>query len=203
MVPQNTGRNRSAFQSGDSMKRALLLLPVLLAGCHSGPSVTAENATANEVDAKLAQSGGVSQFLSPGHWDSVATVHDVEVPGMPPSAAAQMKTMIGKPATGASCLTPEEAKKPAGSFFAGDESDCRYDHFTMADGTIDAAMTCKGEHATQTVALKGTYSADTFHIDRTTKSNGAGPMADMTMAMTVDAKRTGACTGKEEDAEGG
>jgi hypothetical protein len=73
----------------------------------------------------------------------------------------------------------------------------------MADGTIDAAMTCKGEHATQTVALKGTYSADTFHIDMTTKSNGAGPMADMTMAMTVDAKRTGACTGKEEDAEGG
>lgn len=186
------------------MKRALLLLPVLLAGCHSGPSVTAENATANEVDAKLAQSGATAQFLSPGHWDSVVTIHDVQVPGMPPSAAAQMKAMINKPTTDASCLTPEEAKKPAGSFFAGsDDSDCRYDHFTMTGGAIDAVMNCKDEHATQTVALKGSYNADTFHLDMTTKSAGAGPMANMTMAMTVDAKRTGACTGKEDDAEGG
>jgi hypothetical protein len=185
------------------MKRALLLLPVLLAGCHSGPSITAENATANEVDAKLAQSGG-AQFMSPGHWESVATLRDVEAPGMPPSAAAQMKTMVGKPTRDATCLTPEEAKKPAGSFFAGgDDSNCRYDHFTMTGGVIDAMMTCKDEHANQTVAFKGSYSADTFHLDMTTKSNGAGPMANMTMAMTVDAKRTGACTGKEEDAEGG
>jgi len=183
------------------MKRAFLLLPVLLAGCHSGPSVTAENATANEVDAKLAQSGGAAQFLSPGHWESVFTVHDVEVPGMPPSAAAQMKAMLNKPTKDASCLTPEEAKKPAGSFFAGsDDSNCRYDHFTMSGGTLDAMMTCKDEHATQTVALKGSYGADTFHLDMTTKSAGAGPMANMTMAMTVDAKRTGACTGKEDDA---
>lgn len=185
------------------MKRALLLLPVLLAGCNSGPSVTAENASVNEVDAKLAQSGGPTAFLSPGHWEGTLTVRDIDVPGMPPAAAARMKAETGKARPQSSCLTPEEASKPAGSFFAGGaDSKCRYDHFKMSGGVIDAAMTCADEGASQAVAFKGAYSADAYHIDMTMKGGGTGPMANSTMAFTVDAKRTGACTGNEDDASG-
>jgi hypothetical protein len=201
MVPQKTGRNRSTDPRGIAMKRLYVLLPALLAGCHSGPSITAQNASANEVDAKLSAAGGAAQFLSPGHWDSVFTVHSVDVPGLPPQAAAQMKAALANPKPSGSCLTPEEAKKPAGSFFAGDtDNDCRYDHFTMSGGAIDAVMTCKSADMTQTTTLKGNYSADTFHLDMTSKGigNARTPMANMTMSMTVDAKRTGACTGKED-----
>lgn len=186
------------------MNRALLLLPATLAfaGCNSNPSVTAENASVNEVNAKLSESGGVSRFLSPGHWDSVTTIRDLEMPGLPPAEAARMKTMLNKPTQNGSCLTPEEAKQPAGSFFSGGEdNDCRYDHFTMTGGTVDAAMTCKSEEGTQAIAFKGNYTSDTFHLDMSTKATGAtpGPMSNMTMAASVDAKRTGACTGHEDD----
>lgn len=182
------------------MKRALFLLPILLAGCNSGPSVTAQNASADEVNAKLAQSG-VTVSMQPGRWQGVVTVHEMTIPGLPPEAAARMKADMGKGKPTTSCLTQEEAKKPLASFFSGDDENCRYDHFTMTGGAIDAAMTCKEKDSTQEIAMKGKYSADTYHVDMSTKSTGTGPMANSQIAMTVDAKRVGECNGSEDEAD--
>ena len=44
------------------------------------------------------------------------------------------------------CLTPEQAKRPQGKFFNEQAANnCRYDHFTMGGGKIDAAMRCNCE----------------------------------------------------------
>jgi hypothetical protein len=97
------------------------------------------------------------------------------------------------------CLTPEEARRPGGEFFTGKESkDCRYERFTMAGGKIDAAMKCTVEQATQTMTMKGAYTADTYNMQMSMKAEGGeGYDAGMTMRMRVDAKRVGECTGKE------
>jgi hypothetical protein len=46
--------------------------------------------------------------------------------------------------------------------------------------------------------MAGTYSADAYSMVMTTSSSGAGAPAGMKMRMRVEAKRVGACDGKEE-----
>lgn len=180
----------------------IIIVPLLLAACHTGPSVSADNASANEVDAKIAaKTGGAPAFLSPGHYDAVFTITKMDMPGLPPAAAASMQKEMGKATKTESCLTEAEAKKPAASFFAGEDAkECRYDHFTMGGGALDAAMTCKTDDGGSTMSIKGTYSGDGFHLAMTTAATGkpGQPASRMSMAGVVDAHRTGACTGKED-----
>lgn len=180
--------------------KALIILPLLLAACHSGPSVSADNASVAEVDAKVKAAGGRAVFLTPGHWESTVTIDRVDIPGLPPGMADKMK-QVAAGRTQASCLSDAEAKKPAGNFFGGDAGkDCRYEHFRMAGGALDAKMICKGRSVGEqaTVVLAGTYGGDAFHLKMRTGASGGGVASDgIAMAATVDAKRTGACTGQE------
>lgn len=178
------------------MKR-LILLPVLgIAACHQAPTVSANNASAGEVAAKVAAAGGPSQ-MAPGHYDLNYKVTKVDVPAMPQAASGVMQSM-GKGVAYQICMTPEEAAKPAASMFSGGAGmNCTYDHFSMSTGAMDAKMTCKQGPVVAVSSVKGSFAADGFHMDLTTDSKGVGPMGSMTMAATIDAKRTGPCTGKE------
>lgn len=183
------------------MKRLNLLTPLAvataLAGCNSSPSVTATNASVEEVSNKLAAASANGQFLSPGRWETTMTITDMTVPGMPPGATEKMKAQMGKGRTIASCLTPEEAKAPKGNFF-GAQSDCVYDHYTMGGGKIDAKMVCRAEGHSRTVALAGTYGPDTYSMAVDSSASGApGPMGSVSVKMKMDARRTGACNGTE------
>lgn len=181
------------------MNKLLLLAPLALSACNSGPSVEATNASAKEVAEKVAASG-VAPKMSPGHWEGTATVTDMQIPGMPPEAAAQMKTQTGKGQKFDNCLTPEQAKKPAADFFAGQNKDCRYDHFSMDGGKLDAKMVCKTGGMTVNATMAGTFSSDHFELAMTSKSEGTPgqPMTAHTMSMKMEARRTGECTGKEK-----
>jgi len=183
--------NRSA-----AMLLAAAALP--LAACDSGPSVKAENATAGEVAEQMADAGGTGSFVNPGKWESKVTIEDISMPGMPPEAAAQMKGMVGNAQATQSCLTPEEAKRPKEDFFSSGQTGCRYDHFTMSGGKIDAAMKCTREGGTQEMQMAGTYSGDSYSMVMQTAATGQGPTSGMKMRMRVDAKRIGACDGTEE-----
>ena len=183
------------------MKRLLIIVPLAIAACHSKPTTVADNATANQVDAALAAKGeGLA--LTPGRWEMTATFKDIKAPGMSAEQLAQMKKqMMAHATTTQSCLTPEQARQPAGSFFAGDMgANCKYDHFAMSGGKLDSAITCHGEGgATQHMTMAGTYGTDKMHLDLTTTgSGGAGsPTANMSVVMSVDGKHSGACTGAE------
>lgn len=181
------------------MKKLLLLAPLALSACNSGPSVEATNASAKEVAEKIAASGGAIS-LSPGRWEGKVTITEMEIPGLPPEAAAKMKEGLAKGEVITSCLTPEQAKKPSAEFFARDNKDCRYDHFSMANGRIDARMQCKSGGSTVDATMAGQFSSDSYQMTMTSKSAGAAdqPMSAHKMTMKIDSRRTGECKGDEK-----
>lgn len=194
------GANHPKLSEGNAMKRIFVLLPALLASCNSQPAVTATNASANEVASKVAAAGSVGMFLSPGHWQGKIKIAHFEMPGAPPQMAPRMAQAIARDRTIETCLTPEEAEQPKGRLFGGDDANCRYEHFTMAGGAIDAVMRCEHEKAKQVMTMKGSYSPDSYQVTTAMKTvGGAGPGANISMTMNITATRTGACTGKEAD----
>jgi hypothetical protein len=189
------GRNTTMMVRQMTIAVALLAL----AACSKGPTVSATNASGEEVAAKVKASGMDAPFVSPGHWQTTMTIRDMSIPGMSPQMAQQMKAHMGQGKTFESCLTPEQAKKPKEDFFAKGNGDCRYDRFSMGDGKIDAVMQCKGEGGQRTMTMNGTYSPEAYHMAVASTGSGAAgnPMANMSMKMEMDAKRMGECTGKE------
>lgn len=171
-----------------------------LSACNTSPTVTASNASGEEVAAKIKASGMETQFVSPGRWETKMTIAEMAIPGLPPEMQDQMKVHMGQAKTFASCLTPEEAKKPKEGFFAKGNGNCRYDSFTMGSGKIDAVMQCDTGGGKRTMTMNGAYSPDAYKMTVASKGTGdaANPMAGMSMKMEMDAKRTGACTGNED-----
>ena len=181
---------------------AALVLP--LAACGSGgPTVSATNASAAEVEAKVAAATGSGEMISPGRWEGTLTMHDVQMPNMdklPPAAREQMTARMaaGKPFV--SCVTEEQIKAKHGLFTGNDANkSCRYDHFTMAGGKIDSAMSCDMPAAKMAMTMTGTYSPDSYHIDADSKTSGAAAAGTMSMSMTIDSKRVGACRGTPDE----
>jgi hypothetical protein len=182
------------------MKHALALLVCAsaLAACDREPKVDARNASAEDVAEQVADAGGSDIFVRPGKWESRVQVEEFELPGAPPQAKEAMRGMHDKAMVSESCLTPEEAKRPKEDFFAGKNKNCRYDHFTMGNGKIDAVMKCTGEGMAQTMAMQGSYSPDAYQMRMSMKADaGVGPPGGMTMTMRVDAKRVGECDAKQ------
>lgn len=183
------------------MKHLLLIAPMALAACNSGPSVEASNATARQVAEKVAAAGAAPR-MSPGRWEGTMTITDMQMPGMPAEMGETMKAQMSKAHNFTNCLTPEQANKPAADFFSGGNNSCVYDRFSMSNGQIDAAMTCKGQGpgGTMNATMKGNFSSDSFQLAMTSKTAGTPgqPMTNMTMSMRMESKRVGECTGKED-----
>ena len=180
------------------MTKAIILLPFfMLAACDSGPSVTATNASLEEVADKVEAARQDSNFLRPGKWLTKASVDEISVPGMPAELAAQMKQR-GRDMPGTeSCITEADRRKPNADFFTGNKS-CKYDHFSMGGGKIDGRMRCGAGGGTQLTAMTGTYAPDSYAMALSTvmenPAQGASAgMAGMTMKLSVEGKRIGEC----------
>jgi Protein of unknown function (DUF3617) len=185
------------------MKRLMLAVPLALAACNSSPTVTAENASVEEVAEKVAAARGDTPFISPGRWESTVTIKEVSMPGLPPEATAQMKAQMGKSQSVISCVTEADVKKPSADFFAGGASkDCRYDRFAMAGGKVDAAMTCNRGGASQKMKMTGSYSPESYNMAMESQASGAGAPGTMTMKMEMAATRAGECRGDEMNKKG-
>lgn len=181
------------------MKSAAILVAIALplAACGSKPEVDEKNASVEQVAESVREASADGDLIRPGEWQSTVTIEEMGMPGMPPEAQEQMKRMVAQSHTSKSCVTPEEAKQPKGDFFGASEN-CRYDHFTMGGGKIDAEMHCTQEGMTQVMEMAGTYSPDAYQMRMTTKAEGMpGPAAGMSMRMRVDAKRVGECNTKQ------
>ena len=187
------------------MKNAALLIACAaalpLAACKKSGEVDAKNATASEVAKKVQEAGADGTFVNPGLWESKVTIDEMTMPGMPAGAAAQMKGLTGQVQTHKSCLTPDEVKRPKEGFFTGDDKNCRYDHFTMGGGKIDAQMTCQAREkgdAVMKMTMAGTYSGDSYHMEMGMSSDAGDTLGKgMAMKMRVDAQRVGQCSGDE------
>lgn len=180
------------------MKRAFLVIACLLplAACNKGPEVDEKNATPAEVAKKVRESAGDQAFVRPGLWESKVTIEKFEVPGIPPEMAQRMKTMMAENQEHGfqTCLTPDDVKRPKEDFFAGKDNQCRYEHFTMGDGKIDAAMQCGKDGTTQVMQMAGTYSAESYQMQTSMKMEGGkSAEGNMQMTMRVEAQRVGDC----------
>lgn len=176
---------------------ALIVPLLLLGGCGNEPEVSARNASADEVAQQVRAAGGNAAFVRPGKWESRVQITAFEMPGAPPEMASAMRGMHQSAQVHTSCLTPEQAKRPKEDFFAGAGKNCRYHHFDMSAGKIDAMMQCSGEGMAQTMTMQGTYGPDDYSMQMSVKADaGEAPQGGMTMKMKVDAKRVGECDGK-------
>jgi hypothetical protein len=185
------------------MKHAAALIAsfAVLAACNKSPQVNEKNATPAEVAQKVRESAGDQAFVRPGLWESKVTIEQFDIPGMPPDMAQRMKTMMAEKQEHGfqTCLTAEDVKRPKEDFFAGKNNQCRYEHFTMGSGKIDAAMHCGSKSGgNQVMQMAGTYSPEAYQMQTSMKMTGssAGEGA-MSMQMRIDARRVGECTGKQ------
>lgn len=174
-------------------------LALLLAGCDSGPRVDVNDANLSEVGEAVRESGiaGDKDFqVRPGKWESKVAIEEMEIPGMPASMQEEMKSAFAKhqPVGFTSCLTPEQARKPNEDFFTGKDNNCRYDHFRMGDGRIDAKMRCNAGDTVQTMDMTGSYSPDSYSMTvSSVREGGPGPAGAAKTTMRMDAKRIGEC----------
>ena len=182
---------------------AALALP--LAACGSGgPTVTATNASTSEVEAKVAAANAGGEMISPGRWEGTLAMHDVKMPNMdklPPAMREQMTNRMADGRPFVSCVTEQQIRAKHG-LFTGQESankNCRYDHFTMAGGKIDAAMSCDMPNAKMAMTMTGSYAPDSYHMDAATTTSASTAAGGMSMSMTIDGKRVGACRGTPDE----
>jgi len=180
------------------MKRAMILLApaVLLAGCNKG--VELKNASVEDV-AKATED---AHFITPGQWTTTSEIVSVDMAGLSGQGAqmaqAMSKTMVGRKNSFESCVTEEEAKRPAAGLFAGgDKGQCKYDSFSMSGGKLAAVTTCAapGGKGSMTMAMDGTYGGDAYTMNVEMKMSGAPGMmgSGMTMKAKNSGKRTGEC----------
>jgi hypothetical protein len=184
------------------MKYAVCLIACVgaLAACHKSPEVSAKNASVGEVAQKVREAGADQSFVRPGLWQSKITVEQLDIPGMPADMAQRMKTMMAERQEHGfeTCLTSEDVKRPKEDFFAGKNNECRYEHFTMGGGKIDAAMRCGGKNGATNMQMAGTYSPDSYQMQTSMKMQpGSAEQGGMTMTMRIEAQRVGECTAKK------
>ena len=183
------------------MRYSLVVLSLAaLAACNKGPEINVKNASVGEVAEKVREAGSDGSFVDPGRWETKVSLLDIEVPGMPPQMAQQMKQTMGKlqDNTYATCLTDADVKKPKEDFFAGKNRNCRYDHFTMSGGKIDAALSCPGRGSEgMAMAITGSYSRDSYEATMAMDVSGGPGGQGMKMRSKSVARRVGQCTAEE------
>ena len=183
------------------MRAAFLLTAcALVAACNKGPDINVKNASVGEVAQKVQAAAGDQGFVEPGKWETKVSLLDVDIPGMPAQMAGQMKQAMAKMQENKfeSCLTEQDVKRPKEDFFAGNNKDCRYDHFTMSGGKIDAALRCEGKAAggAMNMTINGTYSRDSYEATMAMNVTG-GREGSMKMRSHSESHRVGQCSAAE------
>ena len=184
------------------MRHALLIAAAMLAlpGCNKG-TVDEKNASVEQVAKAIAGASSETRF-TPGRWETSVTVTGIDAPNLPPHALAGAQAAMGKAHLVATCLSPEDAAHPEKNFFNRDVKTCRYDHFTMGGGKIDAALTCGGPAAglasapQSSVKMAGTYDPTHYNMTMATRAE-QGPGGAMTINMAMTSHLAGACRGNE------
>lgn len=185
------------------MKYAVCVIAsvLTLGACNKSPEADLHNATGNEVVQAVKQSDMMTSdsMVEPGLWQSKVTVHEVNIPGMPPEMVGRMKTMMAErqQKSNSHCITAEQVKKPKEDFFGGQDKSCHYAQFTMGGGKIDIQMVCSREGMKQTMNMKGTYTPTTYSMDMASQGSG-GEQGNMSMKMHVDSQRIGECSAKDD-----
>lgn len=170
-----------------AMVVAAMALPLAGCGSDNGPK------TAEEVKQEAAQ---IAQ-PTPGEYRNKIEITRLDVPGMPPEAAEQMKAMMKAAQENTVCLTKAQTDKGFKDMFKdiGKGDQCTYTKFEVDGGKLDAQMDCNSaQGAKSTMKMNGTVSSTgsdvTVMMDT---SGGPPPMSEMKMTMHAVSERIGEC----------
>lgn len=175
---------------------AIALAALALAGCDRH-EVNEVNASVGDVANAVAESN-IEARLKPGRWQASATLIDLDAPNLPPQAKAMMKKQMESAASSVSiCLKPEDINKPGAQFFGQDNPNCRFDHYKMGGGKIDAKMRCAAPSGgSSEMTMNGLYNPTHYEMEVASTATHQGP-APMTMRMKMVSDWVGECTGDE------
>ena len=180
------------------MRMAIALAALAVAGCNKEPELSIKNASAEQVAAAAKRSGVARETrLTPGQWQLTMATKLIEADGLPPGAAAQVKSSTERTMSESQCLTPEQASRPPSEMFARRQnSSCSYDSFDMAGGKIKAKMTCPGgSSGTMTMTMDGTYTPTRYTMDALMDVHAPDGVQSMKMSVRSVGTRTGDCVG--------
>jgi hypothetical protein len=143
---------------------------------------------------------GSAVSLQPGQWESTVRFSNIEMPGAPPEALAQMRAMLGQPRTNSECMTAAQAANPMGSLMnpGGSAGECQFPENTFAGGAIRVRATCTAAgRGTMNMTLQGSYTATTMEAQVTSDIQAPpglknGPQS-IRMTGTMTGRRTGDC----------
>ena len=167
-----------------------------LSACGKNDTIEAKNESVDSVAEKVAKA---DLRPTPGRYETRFKIIKMDMPGMPPEMLGMMKQQLGKVETSISCLTKEEAEKSEENFFKPPKTegdDCKYNHFKMGDGKIEAHMSCQDGDAAQNMQMSGTYGSDAYAMN--VKADGNSGPQEMSMEMEIESKRVGDCDGSEK-----
>lgn len=177
----------------------ITIAAILVAGCHKS-SIEEKNASVGDVAQAVAAAGNAAHF-TPGRWETSVRVTRIDAPGLPSKAADGMRAAMARTRVIATCLTPEQAAHPEQNMFNRDVKNCRYDHFTMGGGRIDAALHCDSPAGPaapggSSVTMKGNYDPAHYSMTMTTQAE-QGPVGRMAIDMAMESHLAGVCRGDE------
>ena len=141
--------------------------------------------------AKQAEAQGMKP--EPGLYKTTVTMTGLEIPGMPPEMEDHGAGLV---TTVEDCLTAEEVEKGfEGMVKQGQNGECAYETFSLADGKIDAVLVCKAEGRAIRTSMSGPATSTGADLIATSalEFDGAGKG---TMTATIKHERIGECPAK-------
>jgi hypothetical protein len=168
---------------------------VLMAGCSGGGDAGADADGNGEVTLKEAATQAEAEGLrpEPGQYKAVITMTGIDVPGMPPEMKGHG---AGLTRTVEYCLTQEEVDKGFEEMMKrGQNGECSYESFSLADGKMDAVMVCKTPEGSARMTMNGTATPTTSDFTATMAMNFDGAV-EGTMNFAAKHERIGDCPAK-------
>lgn len=162
------------------MRRASILLPLVLAACGEAPPAAPAEPPA-------------AASLSPGQWEVTRTLTKLTKMD---DGASVIKGAVGDKATLSACVEEAERTQPPAELLIGmADANCTSDSLYLSGGRVNASLACKpmGIGGAMNFSTRGTYTADTLTLTTSGSTQLAGS-GDVRTEETLVARRTGACT---------
>ena len=168
---------------------ASLFALIALAAC--SPAADKKGEAPGAAPTVTAPGGGA---MSPGQWRTTVSVTAMSMPGLPPGAAAKMKS---RPFSSEECVTSADMAEFLGKKANTDPDDaarCTVNRMDHSGGRIEGQSTCTdGAGGSHTVHMTGTYRAD--RVDMVVNVDGQTSQGPMSQTMSMTSERIGDCPG--------
>ena len=177
-----------------SIANSLFALSLLALGA-CGQSASDDQSGGGKAKSALENAGQIAFQMQPGKYRTTMAIQKIEIPGMPPQMAEQMKAMMSKAASAESCVTPDAAKR--GLEVMKEQmakGKCQFEKFEARGGTLDTAFTCQsGQGLTMKAVSHGTFSPTGSQVQVVGDMAGPGGKT-MHVEHTVTTERIGECS---------